>query len=111
MFRAVCRAVGLGRGGRGLRWLRARVRRRSAVLFLLLWLGSWLFLSGLLFVHTTMFSDFCTDDKSKKILQRLVGHSGSLVSPVQFYCVWVRSFTVRSQSFNVGKVSVAKFRV
>ncbi|XP_053349669.1 divergent protein kinase domain 1C [Clarias gariepinus] len=71
MFRAVCRATGLGRGGLGLRWLRARVRRRNAVVFLLLWLASWLFLSGLLFVHTTMFSDFCTDDKSRRILQRL----------------------------------------
>ncbi|XP_060778470.1 divergent protein kinase domain 1C [Neoarius graeffei] len=71
MFCAVCRAAGLGRGGRGLRWLRARVRRRSAVLFLLFWLASWLFLSGLLFVHTTMFSDFCTDEKSRRILQRL----------------------------------------
>lgn len=60
------------------------MRRKSAVLFILLWLASWLFLNGLLFVHTTMFSDFCTDDKSRRILQRLVGHGGSLVSPVEF---------------------------
>ncbi|TSK16047.1 Protein FAM69C [Bagarius yarrelli] len=71
MFRARRQAAGLGRGGCGLRWLWARTRRRSAVLFLLLWLASWLFLSGLFFVHTTMFSDFCTDEKSRRILQRL----------------------------------------
>lgn len=55
-----------------LRCLRVKVCRRSALLVVLLWLGSWLFLNGLVFVHRNMFSDFCTDDKSKEILQRVV---------------------------------------
>ncbi|XP_062847229.1 divergent protein kinase domain 1C [Trichomycterus rosablanca] len=72
MFRTACRLASLGRSlGCSFGWRRAKVWRRTAVLFLLLWFASWLFLSGLLFVHTTMFSDFCTDDKSKRILQRV----------------------------------------
>ncbi|XP_026869090.2 divergent protein kinase domain 1C [Electrophorus electricus] len=65
------RAPGLGQAGWALRWLRARACRRGALLVALLWLLTWLFLSGLLFVHRSMFSDFCTDDKSRKILQRV----------------------------------------
>ncbi|XP_032407896.1 divergent protein kinase domain 1C [Xiphophorus hellerii] len=69
---------GAGSGGRGgggrclLRWLGLRLwSRRGTLLFALLWFGSWLFLNGLVLVHRTILSDFCTDDKSKRILQRL----------------------------------------
>uniref|UniRef100_A0A3B1JB75 Divergent protein kinase domain 1C n=1 Tax=Astyanax mexicanus TaxID=7994 RepID=A0A3B1JB75_ASTMX len=62
---------GLGRGGTVLRWLRGRVCRRGVLIFALLWLVSWLSLSGLLFVHRSMFSDLCTDHKSRRILQRV----------------------------------------
>lgn len=55
-----------------LRCLGVKVCRRSALLVILLWLATWLFLNGLVFVHRNMFSDFCTDDKSKEILQRVV---------------------------------------
>uniref|UniRef100_A0A4W6CU70 Divergent protein kinase domain 1C n=1 Tax=Lates calcarifer TaxID=8187 RepID=A0A4W6CU70_LATCA len=63
-----------GRGGRLclLRWLGLRLwSRRGTLLFALLWFGSWLFLNGLVLVHRTIMSDYCTDDKSKRILQRL----------------------------------------
>uniref|UniRef100_A0A3Q4MY01 Divergent protein kinase domain 1C n=1 Tax=Neolamprologus brichardi TaxID=32507 RepID=A0A3Q4MY01_NEOBR len=66
-----------GGGGRGgglclLRWLGLRLwSRRGTLVFALLWFGSWLFLNGLVLVHRTILSDFCTDDKSKRILQRL----------------------------------------
>lgn len=49
-----------------------KVCRRSTLVFALLWFGSWVFLNGLVFVHRTILSDYCTDDKSKKILQRVV---------------------------------------
>uniref|UniRef100_A0A3P9P007 Divergent protein kinase domain 1C n=1 Tax=Poecilia reticulata TaxID=8081 RepID=A0A3P9P007_POERE len=64
---------GGGAGGRGLlRWLGLRLwSRRGTLLFALLWFGSWLFLNGLVLVHRSIMSDFCTDDKSRKILQRL----------------------------------------
>ncbi|CAI5671175.1 unnamed protein product [Oreochromis niloticus] len=66
---------GGGRGGGGLcllRWLGLRLwSRRGTLVFALLWFGSWLFLNGLVLVHRTILSDFCTDDKSKRILQRL----------------------------------------
>uniref|UniRef100_A0A3Q4HWQ0 Divergent protein kinase domain 1C n=1 Tax=Neolamprologus brichardi TaxID=32507 RepID=A0A3Q4HWQ0_NEOBR len=68
------RAAVWGRGG-GLcllRWLGLRLwSRRGTLVFALLWFGSWLFLNGLVLVHRTILSDFCTDDKSKRILQRL----------------------------------------
>ncbi|XP_013770740.1 divergent protein kinase domain 1C isoform X1 [Pundamilia nyererei] len=70
--------LGSGGGGRGggglclLRWLGLRLwSRRGTLVFALLWFGSWLFLNGLVLVHRTILSDFCTDDKSKRILQRL----------------------------------------
>ncbi|XP_014826592.1 PREDICTED: protein FAM69C [Poecilia mexicana] len=69
---------GAGSGGRSgggrclLRWLGLRLwSRRGTLLFALLWFGSWLFLNGLVLVHRSIMSDFCTDDKSRKILQRL----------------------------------------
>lgn len=69
-------AVG-GRGG-GLclvRWLGLRMwSRRGTLVFALLWFGSWVFLNGLVLVHRSILSDSCTDDKSKRILQRLVSH-------------------------------------
>lgn len=67
-----------GGGGRGgglglLRWLGLRLwSRRGTLVFALLWFGSWLFLNGLVLVHRSILSDYCTDDKSKRILQRLV---------------------------------------
>lgn len=55
-----------------LRWLGLRLwSRRGTLVFALLWFGSWLFLNGLVLVHRTILSDYCTDDKSKRILQRL----------------------------------------
>ncbi|XP_026218069.1 divergent protein kinase domain 1C [Anabas testudineus] len=66
-----------GGGGRGRRpWLLRclglrRWSRRGTLVFALLWFGSWLFLNGLVLVHRSIMSDYCTDDKSKRILQRL----------------------------------------
>ncbi|XP_028826252.1 divergent protein kinase domain 1C [Denticeps clupeoides] len=54
-----------------LRWLGVKVCRKSTLLFILLWFGCWVFLNGLVFVHRSMFSDVCTDDKSRKILKRV----------------------------------------
>ncbi|XP_055038242.1 divergent protein kinase domain 1C isoform X1 [Misgurnus anguillicaudatus] len=65
------RALGSARRGCFFRWLGVKVCRRSVLLVVLVWLVSWLFLNGLVFVHRNMFSDFCTDDKSKQILQRV----------------------------------------
>ncbi|CAN9506056.1 unnamed protein product [Ophioblennius macclurei] len=65
---------GGARGGRLclLRWLGVRLwSRRGTLVFALLWFGSWLFLNGLVLVHRSILSDYCTDDKSKSILQRL----------------------------------------
>ncbi|TKS87309.1 hypothetical protein D9C73_021433 [Collichthys lucidus] len=66
-----------GGGGRSgglclLRWLGLKLwSRRGTLVFALLWFGSWLFLNGLVLVHRSILSDYCTDDKSKRILQRL----------------------------------------
>ncbi|XP_029979348.1 divergent protein kinase domain 1C-like [Sphaeramia orbicularis] len=66
-----------GGGGRAgglclLRWLGLRLwSRRGTLVFALLWFGSWLFLNGLVLVHRSIMSDYCTDDKSKRILHRL----------------------------------------
>lgn len=49
-----------------------KICRRSTLVFALLWFGTWVFLNGLVFVHRTILSDYCTDDKSKRILQRVV---------------------------------------
>ncbi|KAG7526317.1 FAM69C isoform X1 [Solea senegalensis] len=65
---------GSGGGRLGLlRWLGLRLwSRRGTLVFALLWFGSWLFLNGLVLVHRSiMMSDYCTDDKSQRILQRL----------------------------------------
>ncbi|KAF6729637.1 Protein FAM69C [Oryzias melastigma] len=68
-------AAGAGGWGGGLcllRWLGLRMwSRRGTLVFALLWFGSWLFLNGLVLVHRSILSDFCSDEKSKKILQRL----------------------------------------
>ncbi|XP_053715121.1 divergent protein kinase domain 1C isoform X9 [Synchiropus splendidus] len=67
-WRARCSAL--------LRWLSLRLcSRRGTLLFLLLWLGSWLLLNGLVLVRRNILSDFCTDDGSKKILEQLVRNS------------------------------------
>lgn len=56
-----------------LRWLGLRMwSRRGTLVFALLWFGSWVFLNGLVLVHRSILSDYCTDDKSRRILQRLV---------------------------------------
>ncbi|XP_047206471.1 divergent protein kinase domain 1C isoform X1 [Girardinichthys multiradiatus] len=63
---------GCGSGLCILRWLGLRLwSRRGTLVFALLWFGSWLFLNGLVLVHRSILSDYCTDDKSKRILQRL----------------------------------------
>lgn len=87
--------LGSGGGGRGggglclLRWLGLRLwSRRGTLVFALLWFGSWLFLNGLVLVHRTILSDFCTDDKSKRILQRLVSQSRPSVSTGVWFLWW-----------------------
>ncbi|KAK5598644.1 hypothetical protein CRENBAI_006613 [Crenichthys baileyi] len=63
---------GCGSGLCILKWLGLRLwSRRGTLVFALLWFGSWLFLNGLVLVHRSILSDYCTDDKSKRILQRL----------------------------------------
>ncbi|XP_018621242.1 divergent protein kinase domain 1C [Scleropages formosus] len=61
------------RRGCVLRWLGPRSCRRTTVLVAFLWFALWALLNSLLFMHRTIFSDFCTDDRSKRILQRLCG--------------------------------------
>lgn len=65
-----------GRGGGGpslLRWLGLRMwSRQGTLVFALLWFSSWVFLNGLVLVHRRVLSDYCSDDKTKRILQRLV---------------------------------------
>ncbi|XP_061112387.1 divergent protein kinase domain 1C-like [Conger conger] len=48
----------------GLRTCKWRI-----LLLVLFWFGMWMFFSGVVFVHRTMFSDHCTDKKSKQILE------------------------------------------
>ncbi|XP_048858059.1 divergent protein kinase domain 1C-like isoform X1 [Brienomyrus brachyistius] len=63
--------MGLPRGSLVPRPLRLKISRRRVGLVILFWFGSWLLLNGLLFVHKTLLSDICTDDRSRRILQRL----------------------------------------
>ncbi|KAJ8337153.1 hypothetical protein SKAU_G00383730 [Synaphobranchus kaupii] len=46
-----------------------RTCRRRIALLALFWIGTWMFFSGVVFVHRTMLSDLCSDKKSKQILQ------------------------------------------
>lgn len=55
-----------------LRLLRRLGSRRGTLLFALLWFGSWVFLNGLVLVQRRLLSDYCTDDKSRRILRHLV---------------------------------------
>ncbi|XP_063062502.1 divergent protein kinase domain 1C [Engraulis encrasicolus] len=71
MWGAACRDMGTARRCCLVRWVRLKVCRRSTLLFAVLWFGSWLLLNGLLFIHTNLLSDACTDHKSRRILQRL----------------------------------------
>ncbi|XP_010899226.1 divergent protein kinase domain 1C [Esox lucius] len=102
------RATGPGqsRGGHLLRWLGLRVCRRSTLVFALLWFGSWVFLNGLVFVHRTILSDFCTDDKSKRILQRVCEeyHEGSLTGDLcEDLCVTAQVEYKRCLYYENGK--------
>ncbi|KAJ8386157.1 hypothetical protein AAFF_G00176650 [Aldrovandia affinis] len=54
-----------------LRWLGLRSCKINTLLLAVFWFGTWVFFSGLVFVHRTMYSDLCTDDKSKRILHRV----------------------------------------
>nr|XP_006634559.1 PREDICTED: protein FAM69C [Lepisosteus oculatus] len=54
-----------------LRWLGVRIFRKTTFLFVLFWFAFWIFVNGLVFMHRTIFSDFCTDEKSKRILERV----------------------------------------
>ncbi|XP_034040836.1 divergent protein kinase domain 1C [Thalassophryne amazonica] len=68
--------VGVGAGAGGglclIRWLGIRLwSRRGTLVLAVLWFGSWLFLNGVVLVQRSILSDYCTDDKSKRILQRL----------------------------------------
>ncbi|XP_029443011.1 divergent protein kinase domain 1C [Rhinatrema bivittatum] len=51
--------------------LRLRVCRRAALFFLLLWVACWIFVSTFLLVHRHVFSEHCTDERSRRILARL----------------------------------------
>ncbi|XP_029698611.1 divergent protein kinase domain 1C isoform X1 [Takifugu rubripes] len=69
---------GGGDGGRGaggpslLRWLGLRMwSRQGTLVFALLWFSSWVFLNGLVLVQRRVLSDYCSDDKTRRILQRL----------------------------------------
>lgn len=71
--------AGGGDGGRGaggpslLRWLGLRMwSRQGTLVFALLWFSSWVFLNGLVLVQRRVLSDYCSDDKTRRILQRLV---------------------------------------
>lgn len=69
---------GEGAGGRGgvaslLRWLGLRMwSRQGTLVFALLWFGSWVFLNGLVLVQRRLLSDYCSEAKSRRILERLV---------------------------------------
>lgn len=66
-------AAGRGGGASLLRWLGLRVcSRQGSLLLALLWLGSWVFLNSLVLVHRRILSDYCSEDKTRRILQRLV---------------------------------------
>ncbi|KAJ1202032.1 hypothetical protein NDU88_005835 [Pleurodeles waltl] len=52
---------------------RLRVLRRSALRFLLCWAAAWVLVNTFLLVHKSVFSERCTDRKSRRILDRLVG--------------------------------------
>ncbi|KAM6135452.1 LOW QUALITY PROTEIN: divergent protein kinase domain 1C [Pterocles gutturalis] len=55
----------------GLKRLRLKIWRRCTVL-LLLWAACWVVVSALLFLlHRSVFSERCTDEKSRRILARL----------------------------------------
>ncbi|XP_033854273.3 divergent protein kinase domain 1C-like isoform X1 [Acipenser ruthenus] len=53
------------------RRLGVKIFRKNTLLFALFWFGFWIFMSALMFVHRTIFSDHCTDEKSKRILARV----------------------------------------
>lgn len=95
-----------GTGGCGgglclLRWLGLRLwSRRGTMVFALLWFGSWLFLNGLVLVHRRILSDYCTDDKSKRILQRLVSPDPVSVSKISA----VDQQMLRKHEFSGGHV-------
>ncbi|XP_043923061.1 divergent protein kinase domain 1C [Protopterus annectens] len=53
------------------RRLVVKLCRRSTLLFLLFWFACWLLVNAFLFVHQQVFSEYCTDEKSRRILERL----------------------------------------
>ncbi|KAG2458451.1 divergent protein kinase domain 1C [Polypterus senegalus] len=53
------------------RRLRGKVFRKTTLLFVLFWFALWILVNTLVFMHGTIFSDFCTDEKSKRILARV----------------------------------------
>ncbi|XP_041103799.1 divergent protein kinase domain 1C-like isoform X2 [Polyodon spathula] len=53
------------------RRLGVKIFRKNTLLFALFWFGFWIFMSALMFVNRTIFSDYCTDEKSKRILARV----------------------------------------
>lgn len=71
-----------GGGASLLRWLGLRMwSRQGTLVFALLWFGSWVFLNGLVLVHRRILSDSCSDDKARRILQRLVSRQQQLPVP------------------------------
>lgn len=61
------------RGIPGFKRLRLKIWRRCALLLLLLWAACWVLVSAALFLlHRSVFSESCTDEKSHRILARLV---------------------------------------
>ncbi|XP_062335629.1 divergent protein kinase domain 1C isoform X1 [Osmerus eperlanus] len=93
-------------GGCVLRWLGLRLCRRSTLVFALLWFGSWVFLNGLVLVHRTFLSDYCTNDKSRRILNRLCEEyrEGSLTGDMcEDLCVQGRVSYQRCLYYENGK--------
>lgn len=53
--------------------LRLKIWRRCTLVLLLFWAACWVVVSALLFLlHRSVFSERCTDEKSHRILARLV---------------------------------------
>uniref|UniRef100_A0A8D0G6E6 Divergent protein kinase domain 1C n=1 Tax=Sphenodon punctatus TaxID=8508 RepID=A0A8D0G6E6_SPHPU len=60
------------RGIPGFKRLRLKIWRRCTLLFFLFWAACWLVAGTFLFlVHSSVFSERCTDEKSNRILARL----------------------------------------
>ncbi|GCB74072.1 hypothetical protein scyTo_0003157 [Scyliorhinus torazame] len=53
------------------RQIRPKTVRKSALLCFLVWIACWLLVNTSIFIHRSIFAEYCTDQKSKGILRRL----------------------------------------